>query len=323
MQDERANASLKNNSQIGEISLDGFETPDGLRVVAVYRDFVVSGESGLVILAMGKAYWTLFHEGLYVLCVAENDADVVVDELLAVAQLDGGTQRRGQVAYREFTFGFLSFILYGVVLIGCFILQQHYGWSAHGRVDATQMVESSQWSRAVTALTLHADLVHLVSNLVAGMGFTFFVARFFGAAAAWFLVLLSGALGNALNAWVYFPEPHFSVGASTGVFGALGLLTGIGIWVALAEAKQAWSVPKWFLPVLGGTTLLGLTGVGDGLVDVAAHISGFVCGLVFGFVGAIAQGAFVFLQRWKWAVGAASLCIVAGAWLFRLSGSGA
>ncbi len=318
LQHDAGMASLKSNPTIGDVCLEGFEPPEGLVPVAVYADFTAASDAGLAILAMGKSYWTLMHEAQYVLCVANPDVELAVAELRAVAALDSSPRMFGGTRYREFTFGYLSFGIYAALLIACFVWQQGGEIVDVGRVDSIRMVESGEWARALTALMLHGDVVHLVSNLVAGMGFAFFVARFFGASAGWLLILMSGILGNALNAWVYFPEAHYSIGASTAVFGALGLLTGVGLWVALSEAKQAWSVPRWFMPVFGGVTLLGLIGIGDGaldgIVDVAAHISGFFCGTVLGMVGAIFQRVFVAWDRHRFWIGWISLAMVALAW---------
>ena len=309
-------ASLKNHPQAGEVSLESFRAPEGLVPVAAYPDFAAAGDAGLVILAMGKPYWTLMHEAHYVLCVVTADAQSVVAELHAVAALDASPRRLDGTRYQEFSFGCRSFLLYAVVLIACFWWQKDGRLVDAGRVDSIRMMEDGEWARALTGLMLHGDVVHLVSNVLAGMGFAFFVARFFGAAAGWFLILLSGALGNALNAWVYYPEAHYSIGASTAVFGALGLLTGIGLWVSLSEAKQAWSVPPWFMPVFGGVTLLGLIGVGDGLglVDVSAHISGFLCGMLLGMIGAIFQHVFVHWQKQSVWIATFSVSLVALAW---------
>jgi membrane associated rhomboid family serine protease len=186
------------------------------------------------------------------------------------------------------------------------------------------MVELGEWARAVTALTLHADSVHLLSNLVAGLGFGFCVARYFGSAWGWGLILLSGALGNSLNAWVYFPEPHLSVGASTAVFGALGLLTGAGSWHALLGPRLRWSVPRWFVPLFGGITLLGLTGLGRGMgvVDVAAHISGFLCGGLLGWMGAMIGPDRLCRAHLTIPVAGLSWFCLAAAWLLRWTTSG-
>ncbi len=318
-------ASLKNDSGKGKLSWEGFEPPEGLVPVASYDDFSAANDAGLAILAMRKAYWTYVHEAKYLLCVAEQDAEAVAAELRAVAQLQSRTRHFVGTRYREFSFGSLSFLLYAVLLVGIFIWQQSGAIQELGRVDSVRILESGQWARVVTALTLHGDVVHLVSNLVAGMGFAFFVARFFGAAAAWLLILISGSLGNALNAWVYYPEAHFSIGASTAVFGALGLLTGVGLWVALTESTQSWTMPRWFIPIFGGITLLGLIGIGDGslngLVDVAAHISGFLCGLMLGMIGAAFQRAFVYLETQRYWLAACSLTLLAWAWGSRIYGS--
>ncbi|WPJ97851.1 rhomboid family intramembrane serine protease [Coraliomargarita algicola] len=316
-------ASLKNHPVLSEFSLEGFEAPEGLVPVAVYADFSAASDAGLAILAMGKAYWTLLHAGQYVVCVVPADASLVRAELAAIFDLASTQRRFLGTRYLEFSFGYVSFVLYAIILLSCFLWQQA-GWPLDlGRGDSLAMITGGEWTRALTSLCLHGDIVHLVSNLVAGMGFAFFVARFFGAAAGWLLILSSGVLGNVLNAWVYFPEPHYSIGASTAVFGALGLLTGVGLWAAISEAQETWLMPRWFVPVFGGMTLLGLTGVGDGSlhgsVDVAAHISGFVCGLLLGLVGAIFQRAFVYLEQQRYWVGLLSVALVALAWALRVS----
>jgi membrane associated rhomboid family serine protease len=252
--------------------------------------------------------------------VVEDRVAAVCRELDALAKLEAGRRRGGRFEYQEFDFGWWSFALYAAVLILCFIWQGRTDVVSMGQADAVAMVQGGQWWRAVTALTLHADVVHLVSNLIAGMGFTFFVCRFFGAGSGWLLVLLSGIAGNVLNAVVYYPEAHYSIGASTGVFAALGLLTGVGIWAAVSDPVHRLSLPRWLIPLFGGLTLLGLFGVGDGNVDVAAHISGFVCGVAFGAVGVCVQRWFISLQRWAMALGGLSLLLILVSWWLALGG---
>jgi membrane associated rhomboid family serine protease len=92
--------------------------------------------------------------------------------------------------------------------------------------------------------------------------------------------------------------------------------------VAITEAKQSWAMPRWFMPIFGGITLLGLIGIGDGsldgLVDVAAHISGFFCGLLLGLAGGAFQKVFVYLETKRFWVGLLSLALVGGAWAVRV-----
>lgn len=312
-------ASLKAiEGRHGPIDLVDFEADEGLVAVAVFDDYTQAGEAGLAILAMGNAYWMMLHEERYVICVVEARVAAVCAELDALAELEAGRRRGGRFEYQEFDFGWWSFALYATVLILCFIWQGRSDVVARGQADAVAMVQGAQWWRAVTALTLHADVVHLVSNLVAGMGFVFFVCRFFGAGPGWLLVLLSGIAGNVLNAVVYYPEAHVSIGASTAVFGALGLLTGVGVWAAVSDPDRRLSLPRWLIPVFGGLTLLGLFGVGDGNVDVAAHISGFLCGVVLGGLGACVQRWFISLQRWAMALGGLSLLLIVVSWWLAL-----
>ncbi|MEN8661995.1 MAG: rhomboid family intramembrane serine protease [Lentimonas sp.] len=312
-------ASLKADEMTLRLVEEGFECPDGLVAVAIHEDFARSGEAGLVILAMGDAYWTFIHNEAYVLCVNELRAQAIIAELEAYASLGFKKVESSGSRYHDFQFGWISFALYLLLLITIFSLQKSFDLVVLGRADSLGIIDLNEWWRALTALTLHADAVHLASNLVAGLGFAFFLARFFGAAACWLLILLSGVAGNLLNAWVYFPEAHFSIGASTAVFGALGLLTGIGVCAALTEPQQRWTLPRWLVPVFGGLTLLGLIGVGDGLVDVAAHISGFACGFVLGLIGAFFQPVFQRLQRARWWMASIIFGIVGLAWRLALS----
>ena len=313
-------ASVKaNEDRRSLVDLTDFEPEEGLVAVAVFDDYTQAGEAGLAILAMGNAYWMVLHEERYVICVLEARVAGVSAELDAMAALESRRHRGGQFEYEEFDFGWVSFVLYAALLIACFVWQGQSEIVTSGQADAVAIVAGEQWWRAVTALTLHADVVHLVSNVVSGLGFAFFVCRFFGAAAGWLLVLLSGVAGNVLNAMVYYPEPHYSIGASTSVFGALGLLTGVGLWAAVSAPDRRLTLPRWLVPLFGGLTLLGLFGVGEGNVDVAAHISGFLCGVVFGALGACVQRWFVWLQRWAPLVGGLALFLIGGAWWLALA----
>ena len=320
MRYKEAMARVKGEAVIGKGKLEDFSPPDGLEVVAFFTELDAANEAGLAILAMGRPYWTLLHREGYVLCVSSEDGEAVVEELRAVAALGYSRPVFKKINFHVFTFSSLSFGLFALILIAFFAAQQVSGLLVAGRVDSIRILEQHEWARGLTALMLHGDIVHLISNLVGGAGFAWLAARFFGAAAAWALIVLSGFLGNLLNAWVQYPDPHFAIGASTAVFGALGLLTGAGLWVTMAEPRQSWSLPPWSLPVFGGVTLLGLIGMGDGigLIDVGAHISGFLCGAALGFVAAIFQNVFVQWNRYRNWIGGGVLLAIGLAWAIQL-----
>ncbi len=273
---------------------DSLDLPTGLVPVAVFRNTGEAGEYGLAILAMGKPYWTVPVGEVCVLCAHAKHRAEVRAEVLTLLRTRADDHRRRPAAtevFPEAAVSWISFALYPAVLIAFFSLQQRSGGLVTdlGRMDAVEVVSGGQWWRCITALTLHGDLVHLVSNLVSGLGFAFFAARFFGAPTAWALILVSGIAGNALTAWVYAPDPHFSIGASTAVFGALGLITGIGLRHAFARSGPRLGFPQWTVPAVGGLTLLGLLGTGSVEVDVAAHISGFFAGTALGVAGSLAR----------------------------------
>jgi len=314
-------ASLKNNFTGIELSCE-FEAPPGCVPVALYHRAQLAHEAGLAILAMGQAYWLVPHGEGVVLCVAENRAEIVRTELAAVDHLErAGVKSKGDLLLSEREVGAGSFLIYAALLVSFYLGQARFPIVEMGRVDATLMVEGGQWWRAVTALTLHGDVVHLVSNLVAGIGFALLLARYFGAGMAWLLILLAGVMGNALNAWIYYPDSHLAIGASTAVFGALGLVTGVALWIALKKPQERWSMPHWLMPAFGGLTLLGLLGVGDGLngrIDVAAHICGFACGSALGFLCGM-RHRFLASRKLDWWARVATVGILIVAWLLALS----
>ena len=95
-------------------------------------------------------------------------------------------------------------------------------WREAGVMDAV-LVQAGEWWRTVTALTLHGDLAHLIGNALFGAVFGLFVGRYLGSGVGWLLVLLAGAAGNALNAFLQ-PDGFRSVGASTATFASLSVV---------------------------------------------------------------------------------------------------
>ena len=77
--------------------------------------------------------------------------------------------------------------------------------------------------RTVTALMLHASYPHLAGNMAGIAIFGTAVCNITGAGVGWLMILLTGILGNWANA-ALFRYGHISIGASTAVFGAVGIL---------------------------------------------------------------------------------------------------
>ena len=148
-------------------------------------------------------------------------------------------------------------------------------WVARGSAHAAE-IRAGEWWRLLTALTLHSGPLHLFGNIVVGGIFMVRLCWILGSGYAWFLVLISGALGNLLNALVQSPA-HRSIGASTAVFAAVGLLATINM---LHYRRSLWR--RWPLPVAAALGLLALLGVGGENTDVGAHLFGFLAGLLLG-----------------------------------------
>jgi rhomboid protease GluP len=144
-----------------------------------------------------------------------------------------------------------------------------------GAAHAEKILGGEVW-QCITALTLHADLMHLLSNLTIGGVFIILLCRELGSGLAWSLLLCSGALGNIINALVQAPT-HRSVGASTAVFGAVGILAAISM-VRYRHHLQR----RWFIPVAAGLALLAILGTEGKNTDLGAHLFGFCFGILFG-----------------------------------------
>ena len=130
-------------------------------------------------------------------------------------------------------------------------------WFERGSADADKILNGELW-RTLTALTLHADVAHALSNATALVLFLGAVGRVLGTGLGCALILMAGVGGNLANALLH-GSPHVSVGASTSVFGAVGVLGGLGVVMRRTGAlsrRRAW------LPVAAAFALLGMLGTG-------------------------------------------------------------
>lgn len=144
---------------------------------------------------------------------------------------------------------------------------------------------SGEWWRLFTALTLHADPAHIASNAVIGGAFLVLLSRRLDSGAAWLAAVLSGALGNLLNAVIQGPG-HSSIGFSTAVFGAAGVLAGLkGVSGEASLQNPIKARGGWLTPVAAGLALLASLGTAGENTDIGAHFFGLAAG---GGVGALA-----------------------------------
>jgi membrane associated rhomboid family serine protease len=192
------------------------------------------------------------------------------------------------------------------------VWHQSIHWFERGGADAGRILNGEPW-RAVTALTLHADFTHALGNAIAGAIFLTAVCRALGPGLGCALVLLSGVAGNMVNAFVHVAF-HVSVGASTAVFGALGILGGLGV---VRRHRLGLRGRRAWLPIAAGLGLLAFLGTAGERVDLWAHLFGFIAGSVLGAMAGLVvarrPGARV---QWLWGLGA--LAIVVCSWMLAL-----
>lgn len=150
-------------------------------------------------------------------------------------------------------------------------------WYDRGKIVGRAVMEAGEWWRAVTALTLHLHGLHLLSNLLLGSVVASALCSLAGRGLAWFLILLSGVLGNLWNVSLHHFS-HQSVGASTAVFGALGLLGMVKVLGKGFDRRKFW------LPFAGALAMLGFLGASGTQTDVGAHLFGFFSGLCLGLL---------------------------------------
>ena len=148
---------------------------------------------------------------------------------------------------------------------------------------ASQKILAGEGYRTITALMLHADMVHLAGNLIGIALFGTAVCSLVRPGPGWLMILLSGIIGNAANA-VLHRSGHVSLGASTAVFGAVGILSACQFWDKLHKAGE--KMRAW-LPLAGGLAFLAILGAGGQRVDLMAHLFGLLAGLLLGLAYSI------------------------------------
>jgi membrane associated rhomboid family serine protease len=183
-------------------------------------------------------------------------------------------------------------------------------WRSIGAMDAG-LVVGGQWWRTITALTLHADLGHLIGNSLFGAVFGLFAGRHLGSGLAWFAILLCGAAGNALDAYVQASDFR-SIGASTATFAAVGLVSAF-VWRRGYYRAIDWR--RSLAPVFAAIALLAFTGLSGENTDVVAHVMGLAAGLCGGALAAVFDIRRIG-RRTQIACGVAAVSIVGVAWTF-------
>jgi len=259
--------------------------PDGSVEAGVYATYEEGFEHSLVVLAMGETCWLVSTDGNHHLCVEPKALDSVHRQLACFDR-----ERIGwppppfidDAPHNQHTP--LTPLLWVLgVCITYWLQRERPGMTEAGLLDARRVFEHGEWWRAWTALWLHADIGHLVSNAISGwMVFSAVVATF-GLRASWGLIAAAAITGNLATVALHSGDDYRSLGASTAVFAALGLLVGRAVRL-MSRASHPHRWRTLLTPLFSGLIVLGLSGAGGVEVDVLAHALGLGSGLLLGFV---------------------------------------
>lgn len=144
----------------------------------------------------------------------------------------------------------------------------------HGAISWS-LVESGDFWRLLSAVFIHFDGAHLLSNLLTLALVGPPLAHHLGAGRFLLVFVVAGVAGNAFS-HMMFPTVGLKAGASGAVSGVLGALAGQTLRPEFRGRFRRWQI----LGALAAVYAL-LVGVGPGR-DNAAHAGGLLAGLILG-----------------------------------------
>ncbi len=151
-----------------------YEPPPGYEIVFRTRQRDQCLESRLVLSAAGISAEASYRDGWWLLVVGSADLAISAAELDAY-RLENPVPSVGRNSVAPVYSGAAAAVfVYATIIILIFILtaQSAFGleWLPAGRMQAGRVMAGESW-RTVTALTLHLDVGHILSNLVFGAVF--------------------------------------------------------------------------------------------------------------------------------------------------------
>ena len=249
---------------------------EDLRVVYESRNRQDCADRALVLASIQVPHQLIVDDGTCVLLVPAAASARAVDELRLYDDENPPVQPvvRPKIEYHDPIPGLVGYVL-AVCLVAGMAGYSFFtaNWFYAGRVDG-ELIRNGEIWRLFTAQTLHSGVKHMLGNLVFGTFFGLFAGRMLGSGVAWLTIVVAAAAANFLNVML-LDESHRSIGASTAVFAALGLVAGY-VWKGKLMRQDRWS--DRFGPVIGGLALLMYTGTGGPNTDIGAHLFGFICG---------------------------------------------
>ncbi len=172
---------------------------------------------------------------------------------------------------------------------------------AGGALYAPLLLKGQGFYRVLTAIFLHADVPHLVNNMIVQLAAGTILEKRIGHVSYAAVYIVSGVAGNLVSVGADYLSGSYgySVGASGAVFGVLGALIFLITRMTVRSLRRQKHSSVWYQGGGAGsgdragrkyrslllrtgimTAYLVYSGWSNPLINQAAHVGGLVCGFV-------------------------------------------
>ena len=175
----------------------------------------------------------------------------------------------------------ITFTLIALNVIVFLIPQVMVQWSEpfyqYGALNGHFVIAQGESYRLFTSLFLHADMMHIVMNMLSLYMVGTMVEKLFSKISYLSIYFTSALFGSFASMAIH--TEGWAVGASGAIFGVFGALAGFA-WVYRQTMREA------FVHFMKNFGVILLINLGIGLVfpsiDMSAHIGGLIAGLLGG-----------------------------------------
>lgn len=136
-----------------------------------------------------------------------------------------------------------------------------------------ELVQNGEFYRLFTCMFVHADILHILFNMIALYSIGPVVERYYGKSKFLLIYLVSGLLGSIFSG-VFMTANSISIGASGAIFGLLG---SICYFTYYYRATLQGILRGSIMPVIIINLVIGLI---SSSIDLSAHIGGLLGGIL-------------------------------------------
>lgn len=136
-----------------------------------------------------------------------------------------------------------------------------------------ELVQNGEFYRLFTCMFVHADILHILFNMIALYSIGPVVERYYGKSKFLLIYLVSGLLGSIFSG-VFMTADSISIGASGAIFGLLG---SICYFTYYYRATLQVILRGSIMPVIIINLVIGFL---SSSIDLSAHIGGLIGGIL-------------------------------------------